>query len=433
MMPAMPHISSLDNGSHYPTFLASQDNLNSAGKGNHLPRRPFDIVHLAHTTFPEDPRPRREAMIAAETGARVAVVVLNGGRDKRRVSRYGPLTIIRLEGARRRGSAGGYLKEYLDFLVRARRLLREHARFRGARVFHVHTLPDFLIAATRAARRSGARVILDLHEVFPEFTRSKFAGWQGALGEPVARVVERWSRRQADALLTVNHAVAERLHSRPAKANERVLVVHNFADPAEFGEPRLTDGEIRGAIRLVYHGTLTPLYGLDLAVDGVARARERGLQVQLDIYGDGPSRESLETQIGRLAAADFIRLRGTAPHHELRELLSRYDAGLVPTRLDGMTQLSLSTKLLEYVHLGIPLLAPSIPTYLRYFPDETAWYFAPNSSEAITGALLRFAAASPEERVHRARLAQAASTRELDPARDAAQLRNLYRELLQDR
>ena len=107
-------------------------------------------MHLAHTTFPEDPRPRREAMIAAESGARVAIIVAEGGRDNRRVSRYGPLTVVRLKSSRKRGSAANYLFEYLDFLFRARRLIRSHPRFRRARVFHVHTLPDFLVGATRA-------------------------------------------------------------------------------------------------------------------------------------------------------------------------------------------------------------------------------------------------------------------------------------------
>ena len=369
-------------------------------------------------------------MIAAETGARVAIIVVGGGRDVRPVSRYGKVRVIRLEGRRRRGSAGSYLFEYLDFLFKARALIRRDGRFAGARIFHVHTLPDFLVGATRNARRAGARVILDLHEVFPEFTRSRFAGWKGAIGEKMARALERWSRRQADVLLTVNHAVAEQLAGRPARGGERILVVHNFADPGEFGERRLTAGGSQSIIRLVYHGTLTPLYGLDLAIEGVALARARGLDIRFDVFGDGPARESLRAQIERRGLASHVFLRGTAPHQELKELLPQYDAGLVPTRLDGMTRFSLSTKLLEYIHLGLPVIVPAIPTYLRYFPESTAWYFQPNSADAMAAAIESFARANAEERVRRAAAAQACSMDKLDPARDASLLRNLYRELL---
>jgi glycosyltransferase involved in cell wall biosynthesis len=395
-----------------------------------LPRRPFDIVHLAHTTFPEDPRPRREAMIAAETGARVAIIVAGGGRDQRPVSRYGKVRVIRLKGQRRRGSMGTYLLEYFDFLLKARAFINHDERFSRARIFHVHTLPDFLVAATRRARRAGARVILDLHEVFPEFTRSKFGGWKGSLGEKVARRLERWSRRQADVLLTVNHAVAEQLSRRPAGTRERIVVVHNFADPGEFGAPGLTSGLTRSPLRLVYHGTLTPLYGLDLAMEGVALARAQGIDVEFDVFGNGPALDSLRSQVHRLGLAAHVQLRGSVPHPALRDLLPGYDAGLVPTRLDVMTRFSLSTKLLEYIHLGVPVIVPAIPTYLRYFPTETAWYFEPDNPAAMATAIAAFAGATPEERQRRARAAAVASREKLDPARDASLLRNLYLELL---
>jgi glycosyltransferase involved in cell wall biosynthesis len=114
----------------------------------------------------------------------------------------------------------------------------------------------------------------------------------------------------------------------------------------------------------------------------------------------------------------------------LKDLLPQYDAGLVPTRLDVMTRFSLSTKLLEYIHLGLPVIVPAIPTYLRYFPGNTAWYFEPDSPPAIAGAIEAFASATPEERIRRASEAQAVSTEKLDPARDATLLRNLYLELL---
>lgn len=393
-------------------------------------RRPFDIVHIAQTTFPEDPRPRREAMLAAETGARVAIVVVGGGREARRVGHYGRVVVIRLEGKRRRGSVGKYLVEYLDFLWRARSLLQRDSRFGRARVLHIHTLPDFLVAATLRSRRSGARVILDLHEVFPEFTRSKFAGWKGAIGERVARWLEKWSRRQADIVLTVNRAVEAQLRSRPARPGERIQVIHNFADPGEFGPARLTNGISGTPIRLVYHGTITPLYGLDLAIEGLARARGEGVEAELDIYGDGPAVADLEAQIDRLKLRPHVRLLGPVPHDQLREILPRYDAGLVPTRLDVMTRFSLSTKLLEYIHLGLPVIVPAMPTYLEYFPDQTAWYFAPNSAPDIAAAVARFAKATPDERVRRAAAAQSASTEQLDPERDGAILRALYLELL---
>lgn len=392
-------------------------------------RRPFDIVHVAHTSFPDDPRPRREAMVAAETGRRVAIIVLQDGRDPRPVGHRGRVLVVRLPGRRRRGSLAKYVLEYTDFVLRVHALFRRDSRFRDARVVHVHTLPDFLIGGVRPALRRGARAILDLHEIFPEFTRARFGGATGAIAERVARALERWSRRQADVTVTVNRPIAAALRAREARPGERIEVIHNLTDPAEFGPRRAPLGDAGPPLRLVYHGTLTDMYGLDLAVDAVAAARGAGLDVELDLYGSGPAAPALEARITRLGLGGRVRLLGTRTHDELRRRLPEYHAGLVPTRLNVMTRYSLSTKLLEYVHLGMPLIAPRIPTYLEYFPEKCVWYFEPNDAAAAARAIAAFAAATPELRIERARAAQAAAGG-LRWEDDAAKLRALYEELL---
>jgi glycosyltransferase involved in cell wall biosynthesis len=164
-------------------------------------------------------------------------------------------------------------------------------------------------------------------------------------------------------------------------------------------------------------------------VDAVAAARGAGLDVELDLYGSGPAAPALEARITRLGLGGRVRLLGTRTHDELRRRLPEYHAGLVPTRLNVMTRYSLSTKLLEYVHLGMPLIAPRIPTYLEYFPEKCVWYFEPNDAAAAARAIAAFAAATPELRIERARAAQAAAGG-LRWEDDAAKLRALYEELL---
>jgi glycosyltransferase involved in cell wall biosynthesis len=104
---------------------------------------------------------------------------------------------------------------------------------------------------------------------------------------------------------------------------------------------------------------------------------------------------------------------------------------LLPTRLDSMTRYSLSTKLLEYVHLGIPVIAPRIPTYLRYFPAACLTYFTPGDIGDAARAIGRLRATSTEARVDQARAAQRAIADLTWPA-EAARLRAIYEELLGD-
>src|SRR6185295_18786861 len=104
--------------------------------------------------------------------------------------------VIRVPGTKSRGEPIAYLREYGEFVWRCRQLLARHRAFADVRVVHVHTLPDFLIWAARPAQRRGARVILDLHEIFPEFAATKYRV-AAALVTPLARSIERWARRRA--------------------------------------------------------------------------------------------------------------------------------------------------------------------------------------------------------------------------------------------
>lgn len=368
--------------------------------------------------------------MAASNGDRVAVVALRQGLHSRPVGRFGPVRVVRLPGSKRRGSFGTYVVEYMQFLVRAHRLMRHDARFREARVVHVHSLPDFLVAAARPARRRGARVVLDLHEILPEFAASKYGGWAGRLAGRLGLAIERWSRRQADVTLTVNHEIQALLAARAARRDERIEVIHNLTSEGDFGPARLAAGSgAGGAVRLAYHGTLTALYGVDLALHAVARARSAGVACRFDVYGAGPQAEELVALARALSLGDAVTFHGMVSHLALRTALPTHDAGLITTRLDGMTRYSLSTKLLEYVHLGIPVIAPRIPTYLRYFPEEAFHYFTPGDAADAARAIGALAASDPAARIARARAAQAAMAG-LDWATEAGRLRALYDELL---
>lgn len=370
----------------------------------------YEIVHLAFTAFPSDVRVRREAMAAATTGHTVCVVALAaaGSPDEEPI---GPLHVVRVHGAKSRGGPIRYLWEYLAFVWRCRRLLSTDPRFERIRIVHVHTLPDFLIWAATPARRRGAQVILDLHEIFPEFARSKFPGLLGRLAALIARRFERQARARADVTITVNAPIAQLLATRPPNpsGHERVVLVHNSADPGELGPLRAPDGRTptHGPLALIYHGTLTRLYGLDVAIRGVAYAIQRGVQARLTVLGDGPERPVLMRLVRRLSLGDQITFEDPIPARALPERLTRADAGIVPTRLDAMTRYSLSNKLLEYVHLGVPVLAAQLPSYAAYLTNGAAWFWSPGDPESLARAIAQFAAAPGEERRARATQAQA--------------------------
>jgi glycosyltransferase involved in cell wall biosynthesis len=392
----------------------------------------FEIVHLAFTAFPADVRVKREALAAVATGRTVCVVAIAGnGAPAEEV--IGPLQVVRVPGVKSRRGLFRYLSEYIAFVWRCRRLLATDARFQRVRIVHVHTLPDFLVWAATPARRRGARLILDLHEIFPEFALARFPGPIGRAAYAIARLIERQARRRADITITVNRPIAELLATRePGRpGGERIVLVHNSADPGELGPLRVPDGRKAGdgRLALIYHGTLTHLYGLDIAIRGVARAIEDGVPVHFSILGDGPERSSLMLLVRELGAGGSITFEDPIPAQALRERLTSAEAGVVPTRLDAMTRYSLSNKLLEYVHLGMPVLAASLPSYAAYLRSDAAWFWTPGDAESLARTITRFAAATAEERRTRAAQAQA-DVKDIVWGRERDRLIETYERLL---
>src|SRR4029078_9084829 len=68
-----------------------------------------------------------------------------------------------------------YLAKLSWFALKAAAVLAGlHAR-RRYDVVHVHNVPDFLGFSALVPKLAGARVILDIHDILPEFYAGKFA------------------------------------------------------------------------------------------------------------------------------------------------------------------------------------------------------------------------------------------------------------------
>ncbi len=124
----------------------------------------------------------------------------------------------------------------------------------------------------------------------------------------------RQSYRRADKVLAGSSATLQMLRTTLAVTGDRIELLHENGVAAEFfaerGSPRQDD-----AIRLLFVGRLVPYKCADVVIEAVslldADLRRR---TTLTIVGDGPERESLETQAARLSIAEQVRFAGwTAP------------------------------------------------------------------------------------------------------------------------
>jgi glycosyltransferase involved in cell wall biosynthesis len=339
---------------------------------------------VVHAFYPVgETRVQREALALIDRGYGVHVVCLRDKGEPATETHEG-VRIHRLPVARHRGAGLlGQLLEYLTFFVLATvNLTILHMRHRF-RTIQVHNLPDFLVFCALIPKLGGTPIILDLHDLMPEL----FAGRAGVgMRHPVVRATglqERISCRFADHVITVTDGWRDTLIERGVP-EDKVSVVMNVADSRLFSPmPAATEdhGEV---FHLIYHGTFTHRYGVDLIIRAVDRIRDEVPGIRLTLLGDGETRDELIDLTRSLELCDRVGFSDDMVGAEmLPSAIQSADVGIVPNRSNLFTDGILPTKLMEYVAMGVPVIAARTPTVAAYFDDSMVEFFEPGDSDDL--------------------------------------------------
>ncbi|MFW6116106.1 MAG: glycosyltransferase family 4 protein [bacterium] len=346
------------------------------------------VVHAYYPLL--ETRVEREALALIDQGIEVDVICLRR-EDEEPTSIADGVRVHRLPVQRHRGSGMlMYLLEYLAFLVLAfLRLTRLHLR-RHYDVVQVHNLPDFLVFAALVPKLTGAKVILDLHDLMPEFYAERFQ--RPMTSWPVRLICweERMSCHFADHIITVTKLWRRSLVKR-GQPKDKVTVVMNVADDRAFHrDVAPIERKNWQGLSMIYHGIMGPRHGLDLLLEAMRRLQDRIPDLHLTLHGGGEYRPVLEDMVGAWGLADHVHFsRDFVPTEQLARLVKAADLGVVPYRDGVFIGEILPTKLMEYAALGIPAIAARTPTIGEYFDDTMVEFFTPDDVDELADCILR--------------------------------------------
>jgi glycosyltransferase involved in cell wall biosynthesis len=344
------------------------------------------ICMVTHSAYPDDPRVAREARAAQAAGFEVDVVALTRPGeppeevvDGVRVFRL-PFTHARGSGIRRAAW------EYLGFTIAATvRVARMWPRRRYG-VVHVHNPPDFLIVAALLPKTLGSRVIFDVHDLSTDMYGARFGDRPASVFvERFLRLCETAAAYVADRVVTVHEPYRRELASRRIPI-EKIDVVMNSVD-----ESMLPDEAVSGTtdrFRVVYHGTITPHYGVELMIEAAARLSMVVGNLSVEIYGVGDSLPQVEARARELGIEDLVTFsRRRIPQREVLARIRGASAGVIANLPGQLNAYALSSKLFEYVVLGVPVVCADLPTLKEHFADDELMFFEAGNAEALAGAL----------------------------------------------
>ena len=386
---------------------------------------------VVHAYYPlGEPRVQREAAAARDLGFEVTVLCLRADREPAR-ERLEGVHVRRVRLRHRRGAGlAVMLFEYLAFCSLASMWLGTQSVRRPFDVVHFHNPPDFLAVAGLLPRARGSKLILDVHDLSSHMFAVRVAGALGSLVSKTLIWMERLAGRSVDKVITVHEPYRQELIRHGVPQNQ-VRVVMNSVDEAIL---RKAAGmrpliERKAKFRAAYHGTLTSWYGTDLMVAAVAQLRAEGLDIDGVILGDGDQLPSLKEQLIRTGLNDRLHLSSRyVPIESALATVATADCGVIPNRPSQINRFALSSKLFEYVALGIPVVVSRLETLATHFgPDEVTFFDPGNVASLAAG--LRWVYHHPD--AARAKAARARErARQYGWSQGRAELQRVYDELL---
>lgn len=270
---------------------------------------------------------------------------------------------------------GGRVRRWFSAL----RLLLQ-TKWRVAVIHDPELIPAAMVA--RLVRRRP--VVFDVHEDFPAQVETK--EWVPGPLRPPIRSLGRLMFRLAERFLDLT--LAESGYRRLFRGDHPVFPNHptyaNWPEPVQEG-----DGSV------VYVGDVTGIRGVPDAVEAAKRA---GLSIR--IVGPVPP--------GLRDSSAGAELLGRLPNPEALRVAAAASVGVSPLRDAPNYRHSVPTKVIEYLALGLPVVATDLPGTRELVEGwEAVWLVPPGDVGAMAEALRE--AAQPE--VRRSALARATEVR----------------------
>jgi glycosyltransferase involved in cell wall biosynthesis len=198
--------------------------------------------------------------------------------------------------------------------------------------------PVSLVALRRS--EAGQRSFALMRGNYVKDARLRNPGPSGRLAAGLVRLNQarfaRLAQRRGTQLFGVGREALQQLERRHGAAREviPIMIPREELDDLAGGRSR---SERVGRIRLLFVGRVEPEKDLDTLLDALRRARTHGMDIHLDVAGDGSERARLEALADGAGLAPHVTWHGHVTHGPALYALYRCaDALVISSRTEGL-------------------------------------------------------------------------------------------------
>jgi glycosyltransferase involved in cell wall biosynthesis len=343
------------------------------------------ICMVTHSLYESDGRVMRYAEALAARGDQVDVIALRK-EGKPREETIAGVRVFRVhKRAFNEKQKAAFLKGVLLFFLRAAWLLtRRHLR-QPYDLLHIHSLPDFVVFTALIRRLMGAKLILDIHDIMPELYSTKFGVGDRSLGFRAMLFLERASASFSDHVIIANHIWRERLVARSVQSGNCTVFL-NYPDFSIFR--RANRDRTSGEFILLYPGTLNQHQGLDVAIRAFAKIAPAVPHAVFHIHGEGRTQDVLMRLVEELGMQGRVVFKPMLPIRQIAGVMANADLAVVAKRKNSFGNEAFSTKILEFMASGVPVIVSNTKIDQHYFNDSVVKFFRDGDEDDLARTML---------------------------------------------
>ncbi len=343
---------------------------------------------VAYTFYENDMRVRRYAETLSKNGFEVFVVSLRQ-KSQKKFEILNNVKIYRIQKRQvNERSKLQYLLRIIEFLFRSTIFITKESIKNKIDIIHVHSVPDFEVFSAIFAKLRNSIIILDIHDIVPEFYASKFKVKNSSSTIKLLKIIEYLSCCISDYVIIANDIWKNKLVKRSVQESKCTAFI-NYPDTRLFGERKNYSSD---KFTFLYPGTLNWHQGLDIAINAFEIAQKKfSNNVEFCIYGEGPSKEKLIESVKGKKLESKIKFYNSVSIEEIAKIMSEADVGVIPKRNDPFGGDAFSTKSLEFMAAGIPVLMSKTRIDNYYFNNKEVLFFNPEDEKDLSEKMIQIA------------------------------------------
>jgi glycosyltransferase involved in cell wall biosynthesis len=342
------------------------------------------LLLVENAPLPGDPRVWNEALALRAAGYQVCVIAPKSPAHpcQEAYSFINGISIYRFSLPEAHSTSFAYFLEYACALWSITWLSLKVWHRHGFDVIHAANPPDILFLPALLYRCWGKKFVFDQHDLAPELCRVIFQKRVWLLSR-FLNVLEYCSYRLADLVIVANESFLCRALERGGCTAAKVCVVRNGPNLEYFNLPGISSETLcfpkRRKYTLVYAGRMGRQDGVEYALYSLHHLiyKYRRRDVSAIFVGDGCTFSELHALAHNLELDAYVFFTGWLEMEDVLRYLAIADVGLVPEPQNGLNEYCTLLKVLEYMAMGIPMIAFDLAE-TRFSAQDAALYAKPN-------------------------------------------------------